>query len=241
MIVLRTPKGWTGPDEVDGQPVEGTFRAHQVPLAEDPRRRRAPRAAGGVAALLPRPRSCSTPTGAPVERAALHGPGGQRRMSANPHANGGLLLRDLRLPDFRDLRGRRCRARRQRLEPTARARAVGCATSIARQPARPSGCSGPDEMASNRLERRLRRHRPGLEGRDRARRDDHLAPDGRVDGGALRAPVPGLAGGLPAHRPARPVHLLRGVHPHRRLDVQPARQVAEGHPRHPVAPPDRLA
>ena len=67
----------------------------------------------------------------------------------------------------------------------------------------------------------------------RARRPGH--------GGAQRAPVPGLARGLPAHRPPRAVQLLRGVHPHRRLDVQPAREVAEGHARHPVAAPDRLA
>ena len=56
-----------------------------------------------------------------------------------------------------------------------------------------------------------------------------------------RAPLPGLARGLPADRPPRPVQLLRGVHPHRRLDVQPARQVAEGDARHPVAAADRLA
>ena len=61
------------------------------------------------------------------------------------------------------------------------------------------------------------------------------------DGGPERAPVPGLARGLPADRPPRPVQLLRGVHPHRRLDVQPARQVAEGHARHPVAAADRVA
>ena len=67
----------------------------------------------------------------------------------------------------------------------------------------------------------------------------------RPTGGCMevpqRAPVPGLARGLPADRPPRPVQLLRGVHPHRRLDVQPARQVAEGHPRDPVAAADRVA
>ena len=75
--------------------------------------------------------------------------------------------------------------------------------------------------------RRVRGHRPRLERRDRAGRRPSLARRAR-DGGALRAPLPGLARGLPAHRPARPLQLLRGLHPHRRLDVQPARQVAEG-------------
>ena len=56
-----------------------------------------------------------------------------------------------------------------------------------------------------------------------------------------RAPVPGLARGLPADRPPRPLQLLRGVHPHRRLDVQPAREVAQGHARHPLAAADRVA
>ena len=64
MIVLRTPKGWTGPKEVDGVPVEGTFRAHQVPLAETRTQPRAPRAARGSGCAATGPRSCSTPPGA---------------------------------------------------------------------------------------------------------------------------------------------------------------------------------
>ena len=87
---------------------------------------------------------------------------------------------------------------------------------------------------------RVRGDRPRLGGRARARR---RPPGARRpgDGGALRAPLPGVARGLPADRPPRAVQLLRGVHPHRRLDVQPARQVAEGDPPHPVAPADRVA
>ena len=86
----------------------------------------------------------------------------------------------------------------------------------------------PDETASNRWNARVRGDQPRLDGRDPAD-DDHVAPRRPRHGDAQRAPVPGLAGGLSAHRPPRLLLLLRGVHPHHRLDVQPARQVAEGH------------
>jgi len=101
MIVLNTPKGWTGPKEVDGQPVEGTFRAHQVPLS-DP---------GGNPEHLRqleqwlrsyRPEELFDDTGRLKEELADLAPRGARRMGANPHANGGRLLRELRMPDFRD-------------------------------------------------------------------------------------------------------------------------------------------
>jgi xylulose-5-phosphate/fructose-6-phosphate phosphoketolase len=101
MIVLRTPKGWTGPALVDGVPVEGTWRAHQVPLAEV---RTNP---GHLAQLEERMRSYKpdelfTPEGALRGDLAALPPSGARRMSANPHTNGGALLQDLLLPDFRD-------------------------------------------------------------------------------------------------------------------------------------------
>jgi xylulose-5-phosphate/fructose-6-phosphate phosphoketolase len=100
MIVLRTPKGWTGPHEVDGKPVEGTWRSHQVPLSnlDDPDHLR----------LLEewmksyRPQELFDERGRLRPELAALAPSGLRRMSANPHTNGGLLLRDLRLPDFRD-------------------------------------------------------------------------------------------------------------------------------------------
>ncbi|HET6920346.1 MAG TPA: phosphoketolase family protein, partial [Jiangellaceae bacterium] len=101
MIVLRTPKGWTGPREVDGIPVEGTHRAHQVPLAGVRENRE-------HLNLLEqwlrsyRPNELFGADGRLDAGVAAHAPEGSRRMSANPHANGGLLLRDLRLPDFRD-------------------------------------------------------------------------------------------------------------------------------------------
>ena len=100
MIVLRTPKGWTGPKRVDGKPMEGTWRAHQVPLA-------------GLASNPEHlvhleqwlrsyhPDDLFGADGQPRPDLAKLAPAGQRRMGANPHANGGALLRDLRLPDFR--------------------------------------------------------------------------------------------------------------------------------------------
>ena len=102
MIVLRSPKGWTGPKVVDGLPVEGTFRAHQVPLS--------------VSSSTPpehlkqleswmrsyKPEELFDEHGRLMPELAELAPKGDRRMGANPHANGGILLRDLRMPDFRD-------------------------------------------------------------------------------------------------------------------------------------------
>ena len=101
MIVLRTPKGWTGPKEVDGEPVEGTWRAHQVPLSgvrTDPRHR------AQLEAWLKsyEPERLFDESGAPRPEISALAPQGARRMTASPHANGGLLLRDLKLPAFRE-------------------------------------------------------------------------------------------------------------------------------------------
>ncbi len=100
MIVLRSPKGWTGPKVVDGEQVEGTFRAHQVPLPA-PRENDEHRRALETWLRSYRPEELFDERGRPRPAlAALH-PRGDRRMSANPVANGGALLRDLDLPDFR--------------------------------------------------------------------------------------------------------------------------------------------
>jgi xylulose-5-phosphate/fructose-6-phosphate phosphoketolase len=98
MIVLRSPKGWTGPKKVDGQQVEGTFRSHQVPMGEMSR-------PGHVKILEKwlksyRPQELFDKTGKLIPELAELPPIGERRMSANPHANGGLLLRELKMPDF---------------------------------------------------------------------------------------------------------------------------------------------
>ncbi len=101
MIVLRTPKGWTGPKEVDGVPVEGTFRAHQVPLAEV---RTKPEHLAMLEAWMRtyRPEELFDAGGRLTDRLAELPPKGDARMSGNPHANGGLLRKELRMPDFCD-------------------------------------------------------------------------------------------------------------------------------------------
>lgn len=101
MIVLRSPKGWTGPAEVDGKQVEGSWRSHQVPFSgarEDESHRKV------LEEWLRsyRPEELFDDTGAPVPAVRDLHPAGERRMSANPHSNGGTVLRDLRMPDFRD-------------------------------------------------------------------------------------------------------------------------------------------
>ena len=237
MIVLRTPKGWTGPAEVDGLPVEGTWRAHQVPLS-------------GLAAnpahlaMLEawmrsyRPEELFDEDGRPRPELLDQVPEGTRRMGASPHANGGELLRDLALPDFRDYA----------VDVPAPGTEVNEATRVLGGFLRDIVRANPETFRAvrarrDRLEpagRRLRRHRSRVDGRDRAGRRPPR-PRRPRDGGAERAPVPGLARGVPADRPARPLLVLRGVHPHHRLDVQPAREVAEGHTRDPVAEADRVA
>ncbi len=178
MIVLKTPKGWTGPKVVDGEQVEGTYRAHQVPLS-------APRTNPEHLAILERwmrsyrPEELFDETGRLRPELAELAPRGERRMGANPHANGGVLLRDLRLPDFR----------RYAVElPAPGAVAAedtkvlgGFLRDVMRENAdrRNFRMFGPDETASNRLtavfeatdKQWLADIVPG---------DDHLAPEGRV-------------------------------------------------------------
>ncbi len=99
MIILRSPKGWTGPKEVDGKQTEGTFRAHQVPMGDMDRPEHVQVLEDWLKSY--QPEELFDEHGRLVAELAALAPTGERRMSANPHANGGLLLRDLRLPDFR--------------------------------------------------------------------------------------------------------------------------------------------
>ncbi len=178
MIILRTPKGWTGPKFVDGQPVEGTFRAHQVPLAEvrtNPEHLR----------LLEewmksyRPEELFDSNGALHRELAELAPKGNRRMGANPHANGGLLLKDLILPAFE----------RYAVDVPHPGTVVAEATRITGQflrdvmklnaEARNFRVVGPDETASNRLTA-LFDVTDRMWAAETLPIDDHISPDGRV-------------------------------------------------------------
>jgi xylulose-5-phosphate/fructose-6-phosphate phosphoketolase len=176
MIVLRTPKGWTGPSEVDGVPVEGTFRSHQVPL---PGVRTNPDHLKQLEEWLRsyRPEELFDETGAVVEELAGLAPRTHRRMSANPHANGGLLLRDLDLPDFREYGMDVPTPGATVSEPT---RVLGgwLREVVRRNPAT-FRLLGPDETASNRLSAVFDVTDRAWDA-ERLAGDDHLAPDGRV-------------------------------------------------------------
>jgi len=176
MIVLRTPKGWTGPKVVDGVQVEGTFRAHQVPLANLAQNPDHLRALEEWMRSY-RPEELFDDAGALRPHLAALAPEGDRRMGANRHANGGLLSGPLELPAFRDYAVDVPHPGAATAEST---RVLGAFLRdvIARNP-RTFRLMGPDETASNRLS-------AVFETTDRAwdaevvEGDDHLAPAGRV-------------------------------------------------------------
>jgi xylulose-5-phosphate/fructose-6-phosphate phosphoketolase len=175
-IVLKTPKGWTGPKEVDGLRVEGTWRAHQVPI---PEARTNPEHLAQLEAWLRsyHPEELFGSSGALVEEVAQLAPRDYRRMSANPHANGGLLLRELRLPEFQDYAVAVPRPGAEESEPT---RVLGgWLRDVIR--ANPSNFRlfGPDETESNRLGTVYEVTNKAFEG-EIVPGDNHLAPDGRV-------------------------------------------------------------
>ena len=175
MIVLRTPKGWTGPKEVDGKPAEGSWRSHQVPIANLSKPEHLKLLSNwmqsyGAEELFDDNGTLRT------ELAAL-APKGERRMGANPHANGGLLLRALRMPDFRHY------AVEVKKPGTKTAEATRIAGTFLRDVIKENPSNfrivGPDETASNRLD-------AVFEVTDRVftgtilPTDDHLAHEGRV-------------------------------------------------------------
>jgi len=178
MIILRSPKGWTGPKEVDGKKTEGYWRSHQVPLAQLAEK-------PGHVKLLEqwmksyRPKELFDATGRLIPELTELAPKGNRRMGANPHANGGVLLKNLRMPDFHEyavdvplpgkttaeatrVMGRLLRDVMKRNEDNRNFRVVG-----------------PDETASNRLDALFEvTKRAWLA--ETYPEDDNLAPDGRV-------------------------------------------------------------
>jgi len=178
MIVLKTPKGWTGPKEVDGLAVEGTWRAHQVPLDAVTTN---PEHLKQLEAWMRsyRPEELFDEEGRLAPEIAALAPSGNRRMSANPHANGGVLLRDLSLPDFQEY-GVAVPKPGQSVAEATRVLG-GFLRDVMKQSAaqRNFRIVAPDELVSNRLGAVLdvtarAWMADGLPG------DDHLAPDGRV-------------------------------------------------------------
>jgi xylulose-5-phosphate/fructose-6-phosphate phosphoketolase len=178
MIVLRTPKGWTGPKQVDGVQVEGTFRAHQVPLEDFAKK---PAHIELLEAWMKsyRPEELFDDLGRPVAEITALPPKGERRMSANVHANGGLLLRDLHMPDFRDYA---VEAPKPGAVQAEAARVLGYMLRDVlklNMESRNFRIFGPDETNSNRLN-------AVFEVTDRTSTaeiiptDDHVAPTGRV-------------------------------------------------------------
>jgi xylulose-5-phosphate/fructose-6-phosphate phosphoketolase len=176
MIVLRTPKGWTGPKKVDGLPVEDTWRAHQVPVTDV-------RADRDHLRILEdwlrsyRPEELFDKEGRLMAELAELPPRGQRRMSANPHANGGELLSDLAVPDFRDYAVEVSAPGTTFSEPT---RILGAwLRDIVRSNPASFRIFGPDETESNRLGAVLEVTDRQWEAA-RLPTDEHQAPEGRV-------------------------------------------------------------
>ena len=176
MIVLRSPKGWTGPAEVDGVAVTGTWRAHQVPLS-------GVRDVPEHLALLEqwlrsyRPEELFDAQGRPVPELLDQVPENDARMGANPHANGGLLLRPLELPDFRDYAAPVDRHGDSTSEPT---RVLGrFLRDVVRDNPTNFRIFGPDETASNRLDAVYEVTDKQWQG-EILPVDEHLGPEGRV-------------------------------------------------------------
>jgi xylulose-5-phosphate/fructose-6-phosphate phosphoketolase len=178
MIVLRSPKGWTGPSVVDGKPAEGSFRSHQVPLAglaSNP---------SHLAQLEQwmrsyRPEELFDDRGALLPELAALAPNGQRRMGANPHANGGALLRELVMPDFRSY------AVAVQAPGAVEAEATRVLGRMLRDVMRLNASTrnfrvvGPDETSSNRLDA-LFEVTDRMSVAEVLPTDDHVSPNGRV-------------------------------------------------------------
>lgn len=178
VIVLRTPKGWTGPAEVDGRPVEGTWRAHQVPLAgvrDDPTHlRQLERWLRSY-----RPDELFDEHGSPRPRVLACVPDGDRRLGATPHANGGLLLRDLPVSPLEDFAVPVDKPGSTLHEPTRVLGRLLAQIMKDTESRRHFRLVGPDETASNRLEAVYDVSGKAWQAEFRPT-DEHLARDGRV-------------------------------------------------------------
>jgi xylulose-5-phosphate/fructose-6-phosphate phosphoketolase len=178
MIVLRTPKGWTGPKTVDGKPVEDTWRAHQVPISNFAKH---PEHVKLLQEWMQsyKPEELFDETGQLMPELRELAPAGTRRMGANLHANGGLLLKDLSMPDFRDYA---VSVKKPGTESSESTRVLG---QLLRDVMRLNTDTnnfrvfGPDETASNRLDALYEvTDKTFLE--PTLKTDEHLSPNGRV-------------------------------------------------------------
>ena len=227
MIVLRSPKGWTGPKEIRGHKVEGSWRSHQVPFSDV-------RDNPANLKLLEdwmrsyKPEELFDASGKLVPELKALAPKGNRRMSANPHANGGLLRKELKLPDFRkyavevSTRGTTEYENTKPLGEFLRDVMKNNMTSFR--------VFGPDETASNRLQAIYEVSKKTWMA-DMLPEDadgGELSRDGRVMEMLSEHTLHRLAGGLSAHGPSWLFPHLRSLCPRHRFHVQPARQVA-GH------------
>jgi xylulose-5-phosphate/fructose-6-phosphate phosphoketolase len=177
MIVLQSPKGWTGPKIVDGLQIEGTFRAHQVPVADMSKPEHVKILEDWMRSY--RPEELFDEQGTLIPELQELAPQGTRRMGANPHANGGLLLKDLSMPDFRSYAVDVTKPGNARAEAT---RVLGTMLrDIVRMNASTSNFRivGPDETASNRLQAVFEVTDREFDGEIEPN-DDHISPDGRV-------------------------------------------------------------
>jgi xylulose-5-phosphate/fructose-6-phosphate phosphoketolase len=178
MIILKSPKGWTGPKEVDGLKTEGFWRSHQVPFAEMATK---PAHIKLLESWMKsyRPEELFDANGALRPEIAALAPPGTRRMSANPHANGGLLMRPLDLPDIADYAMTLERPGGRDAEATAIM--AEFLRDVLRASAAPRNFRifGPDETASNRLSHVFEATNRAWDA-ETLSYDDHLAPDGRV-------------------------------------------------------------
>ena len=237
MIVFRTPKGWTCPPEIDGKKCEGYWRSHQVPMGDMDKPEHIRILESWMKSY--RPEELFDKDGRLMPELAELAPKGHRRMSDNPHANGGLLMRDLKMPDFREY-----------------AVKVPSPGAITAESARVMGTFLRDVMKLNLESKNFRLFSPDENNSNRWQdvlevttrcymadiypEDDKLTPDGRVMEVLSEHQCQGWLEGYLLDRPARIFLVLRGVHPHCRFDVQPARQVAQDLQSHSVAAADRF-
>jgi xylulose-5-phosphate/fructose-6-phosphate phosphoketolase len=177
MIILRTPKGWTGPKEVDGKKTEGFWRSHQVPFSEMDKPEHVKLLEAWMKSY--RPEELFDENGGFVRKLAALAPRGNRRMGANPHANGGLLLKELKMPDFRDYAVDVPEPGKVRAEATRIMGAFLRDIVKLNKDTRNFRVVGPDETASNRLNALFEAtNRVWMA--DRIPEDESLAPEGRV-------------------------------------------------------------